>query len=51
MKKYWQLVKDKITDYVVYNWNTDGYFNKGKLIFIGVTLFFILWKLLYNLFV
>jgi hypothetical protein len=51
MKKYWDIVKKQVTDYIKTNWNSDSYFNKGKLIFIGVTLFFVLWKLIYSLFV
>jgi|TARA_B100001093_G_scaffold466998_1_gene485854 hypothetical protein len=50
MKRYWILGKEKVIDFVVSNWQTDGYYNKGKIIFIGVVLFFMIWKLLYSIF-
>lgn len=51
MKKYWEIIKNKVIEYTLLNWYSDSYFHKGKLIFIGVTLFFILCKLIYSLFV
>ena len=50
MKRYWILAKAKVFDYVSTNWDSDGYYNKGKIIFIGVVLFFMTWKLLYSIF-
>lgn len=50
MKKYWYLIKEKVTDFVVSNWKSDGYYNKTKIIFIAVVLFFMIWKLLYSIF-
>ena len=51
MKKYWDIAKEQVTNYIISNWRSDSIFDKGKLIFIGVALFFVLWKLLYSLFV
>ena len=51
MKRYWILAKEKVIDYVSTNWNSKGYYNKSKIIFIGVVLFFMIWKLLYSIFV
>lgn len=51
MKKYWDLVKEKVSLYYISNWRSDSIFNKGKLIFISVTAFFILCKFIYSLFV
>jgi hypothetical protein len=51
MKRYWFLAKETVIEYVSENWNSDGYYNKGKLIFMGVVLFFILWKIIYSIFV
>ena len=50
MKRYWELIKEKVFNYVYENWNSKGYYNKGKIIFIGVVLFFMTWKLLYSIF-
>lgn len=51
MKQYWDIAKKKVIDYVTVNWNSDSIFHKGKIIAIGVVLFFILWKILYEIFV
>lgn len=50
MKRYWTLAKEYVKDFVVTNWNSDGYFNKGKIIFIGVVLFFLLIKIISAIF-
>ena len=51
MKKYWELIKTKVKSFVITNWNSDRIFDKGKIIAIGIVLFFILWKLIYSLLV
>tara|TARA_R110002050_G_scaffold267487_2_gene409164 strand:- start:337 stop:492 length:156 start_codon:yes stop_codon:yes gene_type:complete len=51
MRRYWELIKEKISDFVVSNWQSDNYYDRGKIIFIGVVLFFMTWKLIYSIFV
>lgn len=51
MKQYWDIAKKKVIDYLKVNWNSDSIFHKGKIIAMGVVLFFILWKILYEIFV
>ena len=51
IKIYFELAKQKVIDYVKTSWNSDSIFDKGKVIFIGIVLFFVLWKIIYNLFV
>ena len=45
-----ETIKLSIKKYILDNWNSDRLFDKGKIIAIGVVLFFILWKLIYNIF-
>lgn len=49
MKKYWDIVKNKVINYTLTNWNSDRIFDKGKIIAIGVVLVFLLWKLIYSI--
>ena len=51
IKKYWNIVKEAATDWVVDNWKSDLIFDKGKVIFVGIVVFFVLIKILYSLFV
>ena len=51
MKKYWNQIKYSVISYAVTNWNSDRIFDKGKIIAIGLVIFFILWKLIYSIFV
>ena len=51
IKKYYDIAKAEATKWVVDGWNSDSIFQKGKVIFVGVVLFFILWKLIYSIFV
>ena len=51
IKKYWTLAKQYVKDYITTNWNSDSIFNKGKVIFLGLVAFFLVWKLLYAIFV
>lgn len=48
MKKYWDFIVDKVKNYVVTNWQKEGYFDKGKIIFIGLVAFFLIWKIIYS---
>ena len=41
-----ETIKLSIKKYIHNNWNSDRLFDKGKLIFIGVVLFFLLIKLI-----
>lgn len=50
MKRYWTVIKEKIKEYVVDNWSSDSFFDKGKIVFIGVVLFFIFIKIIYSIF-
>ena len=40
MKQYWNQIKYSIVSYVITNWNSDKIFDKGKIIAIGVVIFF-----------
>ena len=51
IKIYFELAKAKVIDYIKTSWNSDSIFDKGKVIFIGIGLFFVLCKIIYNLFV
>ena len=51
MRKYWNRTKENIEYFIVSNWYSGRLFDKGKIIAIGVVIFFILWKLIYNIFV
>lgn len=41
-----ETIKLSIKKYIYNNWNSDRLFDKGKLIFIGIILFFLLIKLI-----
>ena len=51
IKKYWSIVKEAAIDWVVDNWKSDLIFDKGKVIFVGIVLFFVLIKIIYDIFV
>ena len=51
IKKYWSIVKEAAKDWVVDNWKSDLMFDKGKVIFVGVVVFFVLIKIIYDIFV
>ena len=51
IKKYWSIVKEAATEWVVDNWKSELMFDKGKVIFVGIVAFFLIWKLLYAIFV
>ena len=46
-----ETIKLSIKKYILDNWNSDRLFDKGKIIAMGVVIFFILWKLIYSIFV
>tara|TARA_R100000231_G_scaffold139613_1_gene121635 strand:- start:2194 stop:2349 length:156 start_codon:yes stop_codon:yes gene_type:complete len=50
MRKYWNRTIENVQYFVVSNWLSGRIFDKGKIIAIGVVLFFILWKLIYSIF-
>lgn len=50
MKEYLNLIKLKITSYIIINWNSGNYYGKGKIIFIGIVIFFMIWKAIYSIF-
>tara|TARA_R110000787_G_C13324448_1_gene436758 strand:+ start:375 stop:533 length:159 start_codon:yes stop_codon:yes gene_type:complete len=51
IKKHYNITKKKAIKWVVDGWNSDSVFGKGKVIFVGVLVFFILWKIIYSIFV
>ena len=51
IKKYWSIVKEAAIDWVVDNWKSDLIFDKGKVIFVGIVVFFVLIKIIYDIFV
>lgn len=50
IKKYYDIAKAEAIKWVVDGWNSDSIFQKGKVISVGVVLFFIVWKLIYSIF-
>lgn len=50
IKMYLEYAKDKVVNYVKKSWKSDSIFDKGKIIFIGVLIFFLLWKIVYSIF-
>ena len=44
-----ETIKLSIKKYIFDNWNSDSIFNKGKIIFMGLVAFFLLWKLIYSI--
>jgi len=44
-----ETIKLSIKKYILDNWHSDRLFDKGKIIAIGIVLFFLLWKLIYEL--
>ena len=51
IKIYFELAKAKVINYVKSSWNSDSVFDKGKIIFLGILTFFVLWKIIYSIFV
>lgn len=51
IKKYWSIVKEATKNWVVDNWKSDLIFDKGKVIFVGIVAFFVLVKIIYDIFV
>ena len=51
IKKYWTIVKEAAIDWVADNWKSDLMFDKGKVIFVGIVVFFVLIKIIYDIFV
>jgi hypothetical protein len=51
IKKYYDIAKAEVIKWIFNGWNSDSIFEKGKVIFVGFVLFFILWKLIYSIFV
>jgi hypothetical protein len=51
IKKYWSIVKEAAIDWVVDNWKSEYMFDKGKVIFVGIVVFFVLIKIIYDIFV
>lgn len=43
-----ETIKLNIKKYIFENWNSERMFDKGKIIFIGLIAFFLLWKLIYS---
>jgi hypothetical protein len=50
IKKYYDIAKAEVTKWVFNGWNSDSIFQKGKVIFVGIIAFFILWKIVYSIF-
>jgi hypothetical protein len=51
IKKYWSIVKEAAKDWLVDNWKSDLIFDKGKVIFVGIVVLFVLIKIIYDIFV
>ena len=50
IKLYFNKAIDWTKNWYISNWN-GGMFNRGKTIFVSFVAFFIIWKLLYEIFV
>lgn len=50
LKEFYYIGKNKIKDYILTSWKSDNIYDKGKIVFIGVILFFILVKIIYSIF-
>ena len=50
IKSIYNKGKLAVMAWVILNWTSDKIFNKGKVIFAGVVLFFLLVKLVYSIF-
>ena len=49
IKKYYDIAKAEATKWVFNGWYSNSIFQKGKVIFVGIILFFIIWKIIYNI--
>ena len=49
MKKYWDLVKNKVIQYVETNLESERIFDKGKIIFIGLVVFLLFFKVIHSI--
>ena len=47
MIDFFNNIKQKIKSYLIVNWLSDSIFDKGKIIFMGVVLFFLLVKIIH----
>ncbi len=50
MKIIFEKIKLYIENYIIINWNSGKMFDKAKLIFMGLVLFFLIWKITYHIF-
>ena len=50
IKKYYDIAKAEVTKWVFGGWNSESIFQKGKVIFVGIIAFFIIWKIVYSIF-
>ena len=49
MKEYWDLVKNKVVQYVKTNLESERIFDKGKIIFIGLVVFLLFFKVIHSI--
>lgn len=47
MKEYWDLVKSTVVNYVETNLESERIFDKGKIIFIGLVVFLLFFKVIH----
>jgi len=50
LKEFYYIGKNKIKNYIQTSWQSENIYDKGKIVFIGVILFFILVKIIYSIF-
>lgn len=50
MKRYWFIIKQEAKEWITDNWYSEYYFDKGKVVFVGIVLLLTIIKLIYNLF-
>ena len=49
MKEYWDLVKRKVVHYVKTNLESERIFDKAKIIFIGLVVFLLFFKVIHSI--
>ena len=49
MKEYWDLVKNKVVQYVKTNLESESIFDKGKIVFIAVVVILLFFKFIHSI--
>lgn len=49
MQEYWNTIKNKVRFYVQSNLDSDRLFDKAKIIFIGLVIFLVFFKVIHSI--